>query len=81
MFEKYGFQETIPENEWCKDDLIIYAGLGQDENNNFTIELYTLCKRDDVGDSEKIIFRGELNEIETHFRKHNRPKTIDELLR
>lgn len=77
MFEKYGFDEETKDNQWIKEDLVIYHGLGQDQNGHLHIELYTLCKSIDIGLSDKIIFRGELNELEKYFR---RTKAIDELL-
>ena len=82
MFDlsKYGFKEETPDNQWLSGDLIIYAGLGQDKNDYFTIQLMTLCNMNDVGDTEKIIFRGTYDEMENYLKQYFRNKQLDKLI-
>ncbi len=77
LFNEFELKET---DEWYKDDLIIYRGLGQDSNDDFVIELYTLCGINDVGLSDKIIFRGEYNEMVNFIKTEYRDDQLIKLL-
>ena len=79
LFKKYGF-ELKETDEWYKDDLIIYRGIAQDSNNNFVVELYTLCGFNDVELSEKIIFRGEYDEMVNFIKGGYRDDQLIKLL-
>jgi len=79
-FEKYGFKKKEKNRIWNKDDYIIYNGLGENEDGWFTIELFTLCKNEDVGDSDKIIFRGTPEEMDIYLKGKYRDETLNILL-
>jgi hypothetical protein len=80
-FEKYGFKvNDFFDGEWYKGDLLIYEGLGFGEEQKISVALYTLCKKEDVGDVSKIIFRGEYDEMENYLKKINREKKLNGLI-
>ena len=78
--KKYGFEEITPNNQWSKDGDVIYAGLGEDENGGFSVQLLTLCNEGDIGISSEIIFRGTYYEMDIYLKTIHRKEKLNEIL-